>query len=122
MAHFAELDKNNIVIRVLVFDNDSTCNNLPFPESEEYALPIIATILSGNWKQTSYNNNFRKQYAGIGYQYNEEIDKFITPQPYASWSLNKNHDWVAPVEHPDPANMGYNNKYYWNEETQTWIQ
>ena len=80
MAHFAELDENNIVIRVLVFDNDTTCNNLPFPESEEYALPIIATILSGNWKQTSYNNNFRGQYAGIGLYYDSEADIFTAPK------------------------------------------
>ncbi len=79
MAHFAQLDENNIVTRVLVFDNVSTCNNLPFPESEEYALPIITTIFPGNWKQTSYNNNFRGRYAGIGLYYDAEADIFTDP-------------------------------------------
>jgi hypothetical protein len=121
MAHFAQLNENNIVIKVIVV-HDNDCGGGIFPESCPIGSDKLTRSFGGKWKQTSYNNNFRKQYAGIGYQYNEEIDKFTTPQPYASWSLNENFDWVAPVEHPDPSNMGYNNMYYWNEETQTWVQ
>lgn len=121
MAHFAQLDENNFVIRVIVV-HDNDCGGGIFPESCSIGSDKLTGSFGGRWKQTSYNNNFRKQYAGIGYQYNEEIDKFISSQPYPSWSLNENFDWVAPVEHPDPSNMGYNNMYYWNEETQTWVQ
>jgi len=81
MAHFVLLNENNIVEKILVFDNEYVCNNLPFPESEVYALPIIASIFNGVWKQTSYNDNFRGTYAGIGCTYNEVQDIFEYIEP-----------------------------------------
>jgi len=115
MAHFAKLNENNIVEKVLVFDNDSFCNNLPFPESEEYALPLINSFLSGTWKQTSYNHNFRKHYAGIGWIYVEDGDYFMPPQPYPSWSYDEEiNSWIPPVPMP------WVGAFTWNEETQSW--
>ena len=118
MAHFAQLDEANVVIQVIVLGND-VINDLPFPDSEPIGIDFCKFLCGQDtvWKQTSYNNNFRNQFAGVGGRYILEKDKFITPQPYPSWSLNENFDWVAPVEHPDDDKM-----YYWNEETQTWVQ
>lgn len=81
MAHFAELDQNNIVLRVIVVNND-VVNNLPFPESEPLGVAFCQSIFGDNtiWKQTSYNNNFRYQYAGIGAVYDAQLDAFLLPQ------------------------------------------
>ena len=116
MAHFAELDENNFVIRVIVV-NDNDCGGGIFPESCPIGSDKLTQFFGGRWKQTSYNNNFRNQFAGIGGRYILEKDKFISPQPYPSWSLNENFDWVAPVEHPNDDKM-----YYWSEATQSWVQ
>jgi hypothetical protein len=116
MAHFAELDDNNIVLRVIVVSDDD-CDNKPFPESCLIGSALLNKFFGGRWKQCSYNNNFRKRFAGIGGRYILEKDKFISPQPYPSWSLNENFDWVAPVEHPNDDKM-----YYWSEATQSWVQ
>ena len=96
MAHFAELDKLKKVIRVVVVGNDiSTSNgslgsNDMHIDGETWCHNFFS---GGTWKQTSYNNKFRKQYAGIGFTYDEAKDKFICPQPYTSWSLDENDDW-----------------------------
>jgi hypothetical protein len=80
MAHFAKVE-NEIVIEVIVISNQD-CDNLPFPESEPIGQAFIASIgLVGNWLETSYNNNFRGVYAGIGYTYNAELDIFVAPLP-----------------------------------------
>jgi hypothetical protein len=68
-------------------------------------------------KRTSYNNNIRKQYAGVGFTYNPEADVFVRPQPYASWSLDSNYDWQAPVEYPSDGK-----NYTWNESNQQWVE
>jgi hypothetical protein len=107
MAHWAELDENNIVIRVLVGDNND-------PAGDEGYSWLIEN-LGGRWLQTSYNNRIRKQFAGIGYSYDEKADVFIAPQPYPSWSLDSNYDWQPPVARPDDGLM-----YFWNEEAQDW--
>jgi hypothetical protein len=80
MAHFAKLDDNNIVMEVNVVGND-IINNLPFPESEALGLAFLIQWSGGytNWKQTSYNANFRKNYAGIGYTYDPVLDEFVPP-------------------------------------------
>jgi hypothetical protein len=91
MAHWAELDENNVVLRVTVGSNDEP--------DEGYGWLI--ENLGGRWVQTSYNGNFRKKFAGIGDTYHEEGDVFIVPQPFPSWSLDENYDWQAPV--PKPA-------------------
>jgi len=121
MAHFAELDENNIVLRVVVIedaveaDGENWCQNF-------YG--------GGNWKQTSYNTNggrhfnnnksFRKNYAGIGYTYDSTRDAFIPPQPYPSWLLDEDKcTWESPVPHPTVPE-GSLDIYTWNEDTQAW--
>lgn len=86
MAHFARIDENNIVTSVLVVDNSQEHRGQEFLAND--------LGLGGRWIQTSYNNNFRKQYAGIGYTYDEVNDVFIAPQPSENYVLNENFDWV----------------------------
>ena len=107
MAHFAELDSNNIVLRVIVVadeheaDGENWCNN----------------FAGGTWKQTSYNNNIRKQFAGIGFTFDAVKDKFIAPQPYPSWALDSDDDWQAPT--PMPVD---DNDYSWDEDSLAWVE
>jgi hypothetical protein len=103
MAHFAELNSSNEVLQVIVISNEDVDAN--GGDESTQAETFVATIVPYNptgvaWKQTSYNNNFRKQYAGIGYSYDPSKDMFILPQPYPSWSLDSNGDWLAPVTYP----------------------
>lgn len=105
MAHFARIDENNIVQQVLVVDNSLEHRGEDFLANE--------LGLGGRWIQTSYNNNFRKQYAGIGFTYDEVNDVFVRPQPYPSWTLDNNFDWQPPIEQTDPLTQ-------WDEETQSW--
>lgn len=115
MAHFAKLDLNNIVTEVLVVNN-SILLNLDGTESELKGKEFLNNLLGpATWVQTSYNNNFRKQYAGIGSTYDEINDIFISPKPFNSWSLDENFDWQPPT--PCPTD---NKTYSWNEEDQTW--
>lgn len=114
MAHFAHLDENNIVIQVIVVANDELLDN--GVESETKGIIFCRSLFGGNWKQTSYNNNIRKNYAGIGYKYDDIRDAFIAPKPYNSWILNENTcRWQAPIEYPDD-----DNEYLWNEKNQQW--
>jgi hypothetical protein len=105
MAHFAEIDENNIVKRVLVVDNSLEHRGEDFLSNE--------LGLGGRWIQTSYNNNFRKQYAGVGFRYDEVNDLFIFVQPYPSWALDENFDWQPPTPQTDDAT-------YWDEESLSW--
>jgi hypothetical protein len=106
MSHFAELDENNVVLRVLVGDN-----NLP---NEGY--DWFVENLGGTWVQTSYNATIRKNFAGIGFYYDEELDAFIPPKPFESWELNEvTCRWQAPVAYPQDGRV-----YLWNEETLAW--
>jgi hypothetical protein len=109
MSHFAEIDENNIVIRVLVVSD----------EQEHRGQEFLAEDLNlgGTWIQTSYNHNIRKQYAGIGYSYNSEADVFIRPRRFESWILDDNFDWQPPIQMPDDGKL-----YEWNEETISWIE
>lgn len=113
MAHFAELDENNVVQRVIVVSDDD-CKDQDGNETEVIGALFCHNMLGGRWVQTSYNHNIRKQYAGIGYSYNAEDDVFIAPQPFPSWSLDENHDWQAPVAMPEEG------RWQWNEETLSW--
>lgn len=79
MAHFAEIDENNIVIRVIVVSNED-CNGGIFPESEQPGVQFCKNLLGGNWKQTSFNSNFRNCFAGIGFIYDEIKDEFVNPE------------------------------------------
>jgi len=105
MAHFAELDENNIVTRVLVTNN-------AFP-NEGY--DWLVDNLGGTWIQTSYNATIRFNYAGVGFSYDSELDAFIAPQPYPSWELDETCQWQAPTKYPEDDKM-----YTWDEETLTW--
>ena len=126
MAHFAELDINNIVIRVLrACDQDiATHGGELSEEAANYFKTYTPFSENGvKWVQTSYNNNFRKQYAGIGYTFDSVKNKFIAPQPFASWSLDANDDWQAPVAHPTVTTYGDNVKYFitWDESNLRWL-
>jgi hypothetical protein len=125
MAHFAELDANNVVQRVVVVGNDITTADGPLGENDKHVDGeswCINFFKGGTWKQTSYNGNFRKQYAGIGYTYDFAKDKFISPQPFPSWSLDSNDDWQAPVAYPTVTTYGDNAPYSisWDEDNQQW--
>ena len=100
MAHFAEIDSNSIVLRVLVISNSDT-SDMNGSENEQIGIDFCKNIFGGNWIQTSYNKNFRKNYAGIGYFYDNSRDAFIPPRPYQSWILDEEScSWVAPIPHP----------------------
>ena len=98
MAHFAKLDENNVVTQVIVVDNKDITDPHTGQEDEILGIAFCKKLLGGNWKQTSYNNNSRVRYAGIGYSYNAALDAFVPPQPHASWTLdNDTADWVSPL-------------------------
>jgi hypothetical protein len=108
VSHFAEIDNNNIVTRVLVGNND-------FP-NEGY--DWFVENLGGTWIKTSYNANIRKNFAGIGYTYDEGRDAFIPPKPYESWLLNEyTCQWEAPTAYPTDGKL-----YTWDEDSQEWIE
>ena len=116
MAHFAELDSNNVVLRVVVIDNKDTADASGI-EKEYIGAAFCERLFGGTWKQTSYNGNIRKNFAGIGYSYMPApIDGFAPPRPYPSWNLDPDDcQWVAPV--PMPTD---DQRYSWNEEAQSW--
>jgi len=127
MASFAKIDQNNIVITVnAVHNNELLIDGV---ENEQKGIDFLNTLFhtNDNWKQTSYNTSggihrlggtpFRKNYAGIGYTYDEDRDAFIAPQPYPSWTINEDTcQWEAPVAFPDEGQS-----YQWNEETTSWV-
>ena len=118
MAHFAELDSNNSVLRVIVVSNDDVDANGgdQHADAETFVTTIVPHSTGGvAWKQCSYNNNFRKQYVGKGCAYDPSKDIFIATQPYPSWSLDASDDWQAPVNKPDDGKI-----YYWNETDTQW--
>ena len=101
MSHFAKIDENNIVTEVIVAEQDYINSGLVGD--------------SFNWIQTSYNNKFRKQFAGIGFKYEKTKDIFIAPQPHPSWTLDDDCTWQPPTPFPDDGEA-----YYWNEATTSW--
>jgi hypothetical protein len=107
MAHFARIE-NNLVTEVLVVHNDLEDRGADFLSND--------LGLGGTWIQTSYNGNIRKQYAGIGYTYDDVNDVFISPQPFASWSLDENFDWQPPTPMPTEG------RWYWNEDSLSWLE
>ena len=118
MAHFAELNLSNEVLRVIVVSNDDVDANGgdQHADAETFVTTIVPHSTGGvAWKQCSYNNNFRKQYAGKGYTYNSSKNIFIADKPYASWTLDSNDDWQAPTDKPDDGKI-----YYWNETDRKW--
>ena len=123
MAHFAQLDSNNIVLTVLVVNNEVLLKE-DNTESELKGIEFLNSLLgTSNWKQTSYNGNIRKNFAGVGYTYDSGRDAFIPPNPFDSWVLNEDTClWEAPVEYPNTLNdEGIPDIYLWNEEKQEWV-
>ena len=120
MAHYAFINSENIVVKVIVGVDETETQMDNGVEVGGSAEAWESFYASQPWhagltcKRTSYNNNIRKQYAGIGYTYNAEADVFVAPQPYPSWTLDSNHDWQPPVARPAEGLWG------WNETTQTW--
>jgi len=123
MAHFCQLDENNVVTQVIVVDNKD-CADATGVEKESIGIAFCERLLGGTWKQTSYNGTFRKNYAGLGYTYNADIDAFVPPKPYASWLLNETTaQWEAPVAMPEDAGTGEPPKrYQWDEATTSWVE
>ena len=120
MAHYAELDENNVVINVVFVDNEIVTDENG-NEKEQLGIEHLHKHHGEGriWVQTSYNSNFRKNYAYIGEIYREDIDAFLLPQPYPSWELNEETaQWEPPI--PDPSDE--TNWYNWDEESQTWIK
>jgi hypothetical protein len=117
MAHFAQLDENNVVTQVIVVGNKD-CADANGVEKESIGIAFCERLLGGTWKQTSYNGTIRKNYAGIGYTYNADIDAFVPPKPFASWTLNNDTaQWEAPTPMPQDGNM-----YNWDEATTSWVE
>ena len=137
MAHFAELksmtdptgftsDTHQVVQRVVVVGNDIAAGGGTLADNDMHVdgeTWCVNFFKGGNWKQTSYNHNFRKQYAGKGYIYDSAKDKFLNPQPFSSWSLDGNDDWQAPVAYPTITTYDGDKRYFisWNEENLRWV-
>jgi hypothetical protein len=108
MAHYAFLDENNVVTEVITgIDETELIEGL---DTETWYGNFRGQVC----KRTSYNNNIRKQYAGIGFTYNADADVFIAPRPYGSWTLDENYDWQPPTPKPE-------GDYYWSEEDLEWV-
>ena len=117
MAYFALLDEFGTVVQVIAVSNDDA----PDPataNSEPLGQAFIAGSLGlpGDWRQTSYNGNFRKQYCGPGFTYDADADVFIAPKPYPSWTLDANHDWQPPTPMPTEG------EWSWDEATLAWVE
>lgn len=116
MAHFAQLNEDNIVTQVIVVSNQDT-SDADGNEVEAIGAEFCNRLLGGTWKQTSYNANIRKNYAGIGFTYDATRDAFIPPKPFESWTLNEDTcQWQAPVPSPDDGKP-----YIWDEEKGAWV-
>jgi hypothetical protein len=107
MAHFAELNGSNIVLRVIVVDDANEADGENW--CNEFA--------GGTWKQTSYNSRIRHNFAGIGYTFDSVADAYYAPQPYPSWSLNSQYQWESPVAYPSDGEH-----YMWDESALAWVE
>lgn len=118
MAHFAQIDENGQVVQVIVVNNNELIDEAG-KESEAKGQAFCHSLFGLNtvWVQTSYNGKFRKNYAGLGYTYNSQLDAFIPPQPFPSWSLDETTaQWIAPVPYPQDGNP-----YLWDEDRKDWL-
>lgn len=122
MAHFAKINQDNVVTQVVVVDNKDTADAAGI-EKEHIGAAYLERILGGTWKQTSYNGNLRKNYAGIGYSFDAVRDAFIPPKPFNSWVLvEETCNWTAPVAMPADAGTGDPPRMYnWDEATVSWV-
>ena len=115
MAHFAKIE-NGVVTQVIVVANKDTADASGV-EKEHIGAAFCERLLGGEWKQTSYNGNMRKNYAGIGYTYNADIDAFVPPQPFPSWVLDTDTaQWNAPVPRPEEG------MWTWDEDAGQWVE
>ena len=125
MAHFALLDENNVVTTVNVVA-DADCLDGDGNESEAVGIAFCEALWGvGTYKQTSYNHNMRKQYGFTGCTYDASADEFVTPQPFASWTLNGDNDWVAPLSEPSvspPIFTHWDETAYQADNTTGWVQ
>ena len=124
MAHFCQLDENNVVTQVIVVDNKDITDPFTGQEDEILGIAFCKKLLGGNWVQTSYNSTIRKRYAGINYTYNKALDAFVAPKPFESWVLNtETADWESPVG-PAPAlteaETTARSRYEWDEDNGAW--
>jgi len=117
MAHFAELNENNIVTRVVVVNNDVM--KVDGVENEQAGVDFLISLYGDStWKQTSYNATFRKNYAGKGDTYDSDKDAFIPLKPYPSWVLVEDTcQWTAPTAYPDD-----DKDYKWDEDSTAWVE
>lgn len=110
MAYFANIDEKNIVTQVIFVDDESA-------PDEKTGANYCNSVIPGNWIQTSYNSRIRKNYAGVGYFYNKELDAFIPPKPFESWSLDEDRCiWISPIEKP------IDGEWFWDEKSTSWVQ
>jgi len=122
MAHFAEINESNIVLRVCVVGNEHVPSD-KHSDGETWCV----NFWGGTWKQTSYNHNFRKKYAGVGDTYDAAKDKFISPKPHVSWSLDGSDDWQAPITYPNITSYTNDDDREvsilidWDEDNQRWL-
>lgn len=116
MAHFAQIDNNGTVLRVLaVADAECLCDE--GTESEHVGCQFCASHFGGDWVQTSYTGRIRKRFAGVGFTYDAAMDSFIPPKPYPSWVLDESTcDWVAPVQRPSGG------PFRWDEQAMAWVE
>lgn len=123
MAHFAQIGPDNTVLQVIVVGNADTADAAGV-EKEHIGAAFCERLIGGRWVQTSYNGSKRKNYAGIGYTFDEQRDAFLPPKPFNSWILNEDTcQWKAPVDMPTDSGEGDPPKMYsWNEETVSWVE
>ena len=112
MAHFAQIENGTVTQVIVVSNNELLVDGI---EVESKGVEFCQSLFGGIWVQTSYNNNIRKQYAGIGFTYDADADQFVAPQPFPSWSLDDNNDWQAPTPKPEGS-------FTWDEETLAWVE
>ena len=118
MAHFAQLDENNVVTQVIVVANDELL--LDGVESEAKGVIFCKSLFGedSKWVQTSYNATIRKNYAGVGFKYDSALNAFIAPKPFNSWTLDEDTaQWEAPTPYPTDGKI-----YYWSEDDLTWLE
>ena len=126
MAHFVKLDENNVIVKNVVISNDVPTSNGPLGENDMHPAGAkycrkLFNDPKGKWKQTSYNHNFRKQYASAGFTYDENADLFIQPKPFESWILDNNFDWQPPVAKPDIHELNGTPMYpEWDDQNLRW--
>jgi hypothetical protein len=119
MAHFAKIDENGVVEQVIVVDNMVLFDEANAQYDERLGAAFCNSLIPGKWVQTSYNGNIRKNFAGIGYTWDEGRDAFIPPRPYPSWVLNEEQcRWSSPIPYPESMPDGF--YYSWNEELTNW--